>query len=244
MLGLALGPFVGFTLLRVYGYFTMLCMVVAAASLTAIIGLAVKNPVGISHRLRPLLKLGSYIDVRVLPFAAVVLIIFLGYGCLQAFMAPFAQERQLTGAAGIFFLVYACSAMASRPFAGRKMDPHGENVIIYPLFGIIMAAFIILACSYSTPLFLLSSILFGIGLGNFQSIGQAVSLSLVTPRRYAQATSTFFIFMDLGIGLGSYIFGFIIPLGGYAGMFATLSATVALAAILYFLLHGRHARYE
>lgn len=50
--------------------------------------------------------------------------------------------------------------------------------------------------------------------------------------------------MDLGIGLGSYIFGFIIPYGGYEGVFLTLSISVVLAAINYLFLYGRYVRYE
>ncbi len=244
MLALALGPYAGFTLIAEYGYFATLRMTLVSVALTLFLALLVKNPQGIVHKLRPLMELKSYIDVRVIPFGTVALIVFLGYGTLQAFMASFARERNLSAVAGIFFLVYACAALLSRPFTGRKMDLHGENKIIYPLMGIILAAFTLLAFAHSKIIFLFCAILLGIGLGNFQSIGHAVSLSLVTPTRYAQATSTYYILMDFGIGIGSYIFGFIVPYYGYTGMFLALSATIILATILYAYLHGRHVRYS
>ena len=64
----------------------------------------------------------------------------------------------------------------------------------------------------------------GAGFGNFQSAGQAVSLSLVSRSRFAQATTTFYIFFDLGIGLGPYIFGFMVPAAGYGGMYQSLGS--------------------
>ena len=69
------------------------------------------------------------------------------------------------------------------------------------------------------------------------------SLSMVTPSRFAQATSTFFIFMDFGIGLGPYIFGFLVPHTGFEGMFYALTITLAAAMVLYHFLHGRRVRY-
>ena len=81
---------------------------------------------------------------------------------------------------------------------------------------------------------------FGVGFGNFQSVGQAVSLSLVSRSRFAQATTTFFIFFDFGIGLGPYLFGFLVPIIGYNGMYLALSGTVLCALAIYYILHGKH----
>ena len=79
----------------------------------------------------------------------------------------------------------------------------------------------------------------GAGFGNFQSIAQALVLKLVPMHRFGQATSTFFIFLDLGIGLGPYLFGFIVPFVGYSGVYL-LSAGVAFVAIpFYVLMHGK-----
>ena len=72
-------------------------------------------------------------------------------------------------------------------------------------------------------------------------MGQAVSLSLVSRSRFAQATTTFFIFFDMGIGLGPYIFGFLVPSVGYGGMYQALAFTVLAALGLYYMLHGRFA---
>ena len=98
-----------------------------------------------------------------------------------------------------------------------------------------------LARAHSSWMLLLSGLVLGMGFGNFQSVGQAVSLSLVSRSRFAQATTTFFIFFDLGIGLGPYIFGFLVPTLGYDGMYQSLAFTVLAGLGLYYVLHGRLA---
>lgn len=243
-LALALGPFAGIVLMQNYGYRITLSCTLLAVSLMSPLALLVLEPPALPRRARPLRDLKSYIDPRVLPFGLVVLLVFLGYGCLQAFMATFAQERNIASVSSLFFLVYSAAVVTSRPFSGRQMDFHGENRVLYPLFLIIALAFCLMAFTYEPVLFMLCALLFGLGFGNFQSIGQAVPLTLVTPSRFAQATTTFFICMDLGIGLGPYLFGFIVTQAGYSGMFLALGATTLATMLLYSLLYARHARYK
>lgn len=238
-LALALGPFAGILLMQNLGYKIMLSCALLAVFLTLPIALLVENPSTLTRRARPALDIKSYIDPRTLPFGLMVLLIFLGYGCLQAFMSTFAEERNIAGVSSLFFLVYAVAVLASRPFSGRQMDFYGENRVLYPMFLIITIAFCLLAFTRDAVLFMICAALFGIGFGNFQSIGQTVALALVTPSRYAQATTSFFICMDLGIGIGPYLFGFIVASAGYKGMFLVLGVLSFMTMLLYYLLHGR-----
>ena len=86
---------------------------------------------------------------------------------------------------------------------------------------------------------LLAGVFQGLGFGNFQSAGQALAIKLVAKPRIAQATSTFFIAFDLGMGLSPYIFGFIGIAFGFTVMLLTLSACTALGLVVYYLVHGR-----
>ena len=181
----------------------------------------------------------SYIDPRVVRFSLVALITCLSYGCIQAFMTSFAAERNLTPAASLFFLLYALMALVTRPLTGRLFDLRGENIIFYPALLLTALSLTLIAHADSSWMLLLAGLVLGAGFGNFQSAGQAVSLSLVSRSRFAQATTTFFIFFDLGIGLGPYIFGFLVPSLGYGGMYQTLAVVVLTALVAYYLLHGR-----
>lgn len=240
-LALALGPFLGITISRSFNYtvMTQICLGLGLVCLAIFCGLY--NLPQMRHRRRPVFALNSYIDPRVVRFSLVALITCLSYGCVQAFMTSFAAERGLSGPASAFFLLYALAALGTRPLTGRLFDLYSENVIFYPALILTALSLTLLAYAESSELLLLSGLILGMGFGNFQSAGQAVSLSLVSKSRFAQATTTFFIFFDLGLGLGPYIFGFLVPVVGYSGMYQILAGVVLCALGMYHLLHGRKA---
>lgn len=243
-LALALGPFVGITLSTVISYNTLILAALATAVCCFIFFFALKDLPAVNKKHRELLNLYSYIDPRVMKFSLVALIICFGYGCIQAFMITFAHERSLHEAASFYFLFYAAATLLSRPVTGRLFDMYGENKVLPPIFAVTVIALLLLAFSYNSFFLLFSGFLLGIGFGNFQSIGQAVSLSMVTPSRFAQATTTFFVFFDFGIGIGPYLFGFIIPPFGYEGLFIALACSTVFSAVLYYIIYGRKLRLE
>lgn len=86
---------------------------------------------------------------------------------------------------------------------------------------------------------LLAGALAGLGFGNFQSVAQVSAISMVTRERYAQATSTFYIFFDLGLGLAPYLAGHAAPFVGYDGIYGLNAVVVALCIVWYAVLHVR-----
>ena len=238
-LALALGPFIGI-LLSAWCSYSVLNAIALGAGLGSLLLFAILRALPESrHKHRPFGELNSYIDPRVVRFSLVALVTCLSYGCVQAFMTSLALERELTGVASVFFVLYGIAAIGTRPLTGRLFDLRGENVIFYPCLLLTAISLAVLACAHSSWMLLLSSLLLGVGFGNFQSAGQAVSLSLVSRSRFAQATTTFFIFFDLGIGLGPYLFGFLVPSVGYGGMYLILAGLVLVAMVMYYFLHGR-----
>ena len=238
-LALAAGPFLGITLMSGADYTVVVWTALASGAGCLAVFCALQSLPAMLKKHRPLTDLYSYIDPRVVRFSLVALVACLGYGCVQAFLTSFAEEKGLTWAAGVFFLVYAAAALGTRPFSGHILDHYGENVVFYPALLLMALSMALLATAETSAAFLFAAFLLGTGFGNFQSAGQAVSLTLVTRSRFAQATTTFFLFFDLGIGLGPYIFGFLVPVAGYEGMFFGLAATAVFAACLYWFEHGR-----
>ena len=240
-LALALGPFLGIVITRWCDYAALSWTALGVGLGCLIIFFGLHALPETRHRHRPFFELNSYVDPRVVRFSLVALVTCLSYGCVQAFMTSLASERGLTNAASVFFLLYGLAAIGTRPLTGRLFDMRGENVIFYPCLLLTALSLFLLAEAQSSWMLLLSSLLLGVGFGNFQSAGQSVSLSLVSRSRFAQATTTFFIFFDLGIGLGPYLFGFLVPSVGYGGMYQALACLVVGAVVMYHFLHGRHA---
>ena len=72
-----------------------------------------------------------------------------------------------------------------------------------------------------------------------QSSTQAIAVKLTPSHRLGLATSTFFIFLDAGLGFGPYLLGFIIPLTGYSTLYIIMGALILVTAVLYHFLHGK-----
>jgi hypothetical protein len=55
------------------------------------------------------------------------------------------------------------------------------------------------------------------------------------------ATSTFFMFLDAGVGIGPFLLGLLIPFTGYKGMYIAMAAVLSACLLFYYLLHGKKA---
>lgn len=241
IVALALGPFLGLTLLRVTSYTVIfiLCLSVGLTSLALTRFLSLPRLTPPKNAPGSLFALSNYIEGPVVPFSCLVMLVCAGWGNIQAFISFHAQALGLMGAASWFFVVYGVSVFLTRPFTGRIFDLRGENVIIYPALALMALGLLLFSRADSAPGLLLAGALIGIGFGNFQSTAQATALKLTTRDRFGQATSTFFIFLDCGIGLAPYFFGFLVPTTGYSGIYLVSAGVAALGIPLYYLAHGR-----
>jgi MFS family permease len=247
IIGLALGPFLGLVLGGAisYEWLFLLCLAGGALAFTVLFlpslsrALDQETPAAAGAGAASSLCLRNCLDWRVAPFGLFMLVAGAGYGNLQAFISGFAKEVGLVDIAGLFFVAYAVAVFATRPYTGKVFDRRGENRVLYPAILLMALGLLTLSLSRSGLSVLGSGFLFGAGFGNIQSIGQAVSLKLVNPDRFAQATSTFYVLLDFGIGFGPYAFGYLVPAFGYAGMFL-ITAGLGFACLpLYHFLHGR-----
>ena len=134
------------------------------------------------------------------------------------------------------FLVYAVAILVSRPWSGKMYDMHGPAVIMYPAFVCLVLGLVLLWANLGGWAVLLSGVFAGLGFGNFTSVGQVSAISMVPRERYAQATSTFYVFFDLGIGVAPYLGGLILPAVGYTGIFGLNAVVVVLCIGGYWLL--------
>ncbi|MEH6907331.1 MFS transporter [Neobacillus drentensis] len=187
-------------------------------------------------------KLSNYIEPKALPIAVITLVVAFCYSSVLSFINFYAIEINLVSAASFFFLVYSIAVLLSRPITGRLMDLKGANSIMYPGLVIFAIGLFLLSSASMSVTLLLAGILIGLGFGNMQSSTQAVAVKVTPPHRMGLATSTFFIFLDAGLGFGPYILGFIIPLTGYRTLYVILGVVVLATIVLYYFLHGKNEK--
>lgn len=241
-LAAAIGPFIGLTMSQHSSYemiFT-LCLLLGVFSLVVSLFIYVPPVEAPANSVETKgFKISNYIEPKAVPIAIVTLAVSLGYASVLSFINFYAMEINLVETASFFFLVYAISILLSRPFTGRLMDIKGANFIMYPAFILFAGGLFLLSRADSGADLLIAGALIGLGFGNMQSTTQAVAVKLTPPHRMGLATSTFFIFMDAGLGFGPYLIGFIIAATGYSNLYAILSISVLAFAGLYYFLHGR-----
>lgn len=239
----AIGPFLGLYLMQHTSFqiIFVFCLMLGTFSLVTAFFLSAQ-PIQVSENVAEDMKgfkISNYIEYKALPIAVVTLIAGFTYSGVLSFITFYAKELHLIDAASFFFVIYAIVVFLSRPFSGRLLDLKGANFVIYPALLVFAGGMFLLSQVQQGWTLLLAGAIIGLGYGNYTSSAQAVSVKVTPPHRLGLATSTFFIFVDLGFGLGPYILGFLIPYTGYRGLYMTMVSIILFCMILYYFLHGK-----
>lgn len=246
ILSVALGPFVGMLLIHGTDFKMIFMLTSALASGSFVLSFLVdETACKLSVQDRGITRgnsnVSNFLELKAVPISIVILIIGFSYSGVLTFVSLYSREIRLEEAASFYFLVYAVTVFVSRPFSGRFFDVRGANFVAYP--GLILYAIGMLLFSQAVNGFmlLLAGALIGLGYGNFISCAQAISIKDVPPNRLGLATATFFIFVDLGFGIGPYILGSLVPFTGYRGLYFMMTGVILATVPLYYFLHGRGA---
>lgn len=245
-LATAIGPFLGI-LITQHANFNMIFIVCTAFSIISIIVMLFANiaesPLTAEQKQHAKgFKIQDFFEKTAVPIAAIIFILGIAYASILTYISPYSIEIKLTGAASIFFIVYAVFLLASRPFTGKLLDQKGANIVIYPALILFASGLICLSQSYTGAMLLIASALIALGFGNMISCSQAVVVNKSPRHRMGLATSTFYIAMDAGIGVGPIIIGIILPLVGFRGMYMTMAVLVLVTIAIYYFVHGKHEK--
>lgn len=249
VIGAAIGPFLGLLLINTFPIkmLFLICLVCGVVSLliSFFVNLQFKLDTTDTTTQKTTSKkfnINNYIAKEAIPVAIIMLISGLTYSSILTFLQFFAQEINLITISSYFFIFYAIASLITRPIAGRLMDQKNENVIAYPAFVFLILTFVTLSITNNGWLLILAGLFLGAGYGNISSCMQAIAIKVSPPAKYGIATSTYFIGLDLGVGFGPYVLGFMTSSVSYAQLYAIMAVIVLIAAIIYFFLHGRKVK--
>ena len=187
-------------------------------------------------------SLGNFFESKAMPIALLTFFVSLGFAGLLGFMTTFTNQINLLKSGKYFFIFYAIFAVISRPMTGKLFDRMGDFVVMVPAFILNALGLFFLGIAHSSMMIFLSGALIGMGFGTYMSCSQAIAIRVSPKHRMGLATSTFFIFMDLGVGLGPLILGTIIPLVHYRGMYQLLALLVLVCMVPYCLMNVRRKK--
>lgn len=247
---LAVGPMTALALVHSVGYraFFILGIVLAAACVAVVFTVKVPN-VELSADERDALlhrvSLDQFVDLPTLPLALCMFFACLCYSGVTAFLAPYMENLGYPTLASVYFTVYAVLLLVFRPTVGRLEDRHGENFVIYPTMLFMVAAYVLLANVGALGGLwgiVLVAVIMSAGQGSYFTAMQALVMKRASSVRMGVVTSTFFLFVDAGSGLGSAVLGHLVPGIGYGGMYLVCAGVVVCVAVYYFAVHGRKHR--
>lgn len=244
ILATAIGPFIGILLLKIENGFQWIFALNIVLSficlfIYAVVKIDVSLPKSASQTIEKSSLITKFIEPRALPISLVALLIGFSYSGVMSFLSFYAEEVNLVSAASYFFLIYAIVVILSRPFTGKLLDTKGANIVTYPCIVLFAIGMLLFSQATAGWMLLLAAALIGFGYGNFNSIAQSVAVKVTPPHRFGLATSTYFILYDIGLGIGPFLLGFMVPYNGYRPIFLWMVVLIVICIPLYYLLHGR-----
>jgi len=182
-----------------------------------------------------------FMDKDGLKPALVILLYCLGNSSAFSFLPVYAIMQGVP-ATWVFFTSFPISSIITRPYFGMLLDKKGsKGCDLVVMMGIIaqILAMLVLARTSSTVHLILGGVFYGIGFGAMQLAMFAETIRRVAADNRGAANATFWTAFDLGIALGSILWGLVAAIWGYYLMFH-LTIIFAFAALLvYFFLTPR-----
>jgi MFS family permease len=230
---MAVGPALGVYLVGRTGYgalfLTAMVLSAAAALTTAGIVEPKREPGHDAHQL----GWRSFILPSALFPSVVLFTNALTYASVVALLPLFAEEAKL-GNPGLFFTVFSVVVLVLRGPLGKLSDRHGRVVVVAPGLVFTFVALLVLSQAQSTAAMLVVAVLYAIGVGAAQPTLMAMTVDRAGPQERGAAMGTFTTAMDLGIGVGSVVWGVVAQAFGFPAMYvaASLMGLVGVAVLL------------
>jgi predicted MFS family arabinose efflux permease len=167
----------------------------------------------------PLLRI--FLVFAIMTMAAGVIFTFLP-------LAPMSRSGAFSAAAGL--LVVGVASTASRWWAGRFADRRDPHFLLAP--GLLAAALGVVVLPLGSSFLIVGTLLFGIGFGVLQNSTLVLMMRRVPNSEYGLGSTLWNVAFDAGIGLGAFLFGFVIGAVGFSWAFYLCAGLVALALIV------------
>lgn len=226
----AIGPTVGLALMNCLGYHLTFIIAGFIMVVAAVLAAGVNVPYEKTKSFK--ISLDSiFVKEALLP---VVLIFFLStaFSVINSFLILFAGKQGITGNIGLYFTVYACTLLFTRPLIGRLSDRFGMVRVAIPAMFCFALSFLVISISTSLEMILLAGFIAGFGYGACQPAIQTLCMKCVPKKRRGAASSSSYIGNDLGQLLGPNVAGSMILAFGYHAMWRFMTLFIVAALIL------------
>lgn len=209
--GMAAGLAVGPSIANDFGLDVMFYCSSAMAALSIVVLLGIKETLkvrqGFSTQVFKIHK-RDLLEPKVLVPCLVMLLSTYAYGAVFTVVPDFCLHVGIKNE-GLPFVFLTIFSLSVRLLAGKASDKYGRKKIVLLSTLIIAAAMLVLALS-TTPVMLITAIaMYGLAQGMTSPTLLAWATDLSDEKHRGRGISSLYIFMELGIGIGAFISGFI-----------------------------------
>ena len=224
--GLGAGPPIGEAIQRAHGYDTVWVVAAAVTFVATVLGWW--TPVGTVSRATERRRL---LNPAGLGPGAVLALSLSGLAAFTGFIALYV-DREGLGDAGPVFIVYGTLILAIRIAGARVADRFGAHRAATFAIGCIAGGMVLMAAWPSRPGLYLATVVFALGMAlQYPSLIRIVIEDTPDDQR-SSAIATFSIFFDLSQGIGLFVLGGIVALGGERAAFLAAGALAGTALLV------------
>ncbi len=244
----AIGPFLAMSITAAHAFTTGIEIVGALAAVILISAFTIKAPERdiLPQEKADLKKISfdRFFSLRALGISFIALMGGVCYSTVLSFLGAYTNSIGVTGiGASCFFLCFALTSFISRPLTGFLLDKRGGNIVIYPALLCMAIAMVIIATARGDIAMLAGALFLGLGYGTITASCHALAVHCAPMHQVGVATSTYFVFLDFGIGVGPYTLGSFVPSFGFSFVYIA-AAAISLAGIaLYYMILARRGLF-
>jgi predicted MFS family arabinose efflux permease len=173
------------------------------------------------------------------PFIILVLT-YIPQGCIITFTAIYCREQ---GWAGVqwFFVLSSSSLFVFRLVYARTVARIGYDKWVLVGAVVFVTGVVCIPFMQTMPALCAIAVVTGFGLAPIPAALNAMMLERCTKRRMGSAQAAYTSALDIGVGAGAMVMGFVLESVGFAAMYISGAAFAAIAAFLYvvFLRGGK-----
>ena len=235
-IAMVLGPAIGLLALDQYGTNTLFMVVTGMTFFAMIVANLKTLPLRLAlpqRKKQQCWELSTFIEHRSLPWALMGLFVGFCYSGVLVFVPIELNSQGIGTWASLFFGLYACMSIVSRPMVSKIYERKGPEYVVYPgliLFAIGIA--ILGLTSYPYGIVVAAPII-GLGYGMAQPAFQALAVESAPIERAGVATATYFLSLDISVGIGSAVLAVAAYVLGFQDTYKIIAGIVIVALALY-----------
>lgn len=224
----AIGPTVGLGLMGIVGFRMTFLISAILMFVSALVVVFFKQPPFVKTK-KFRISFDSIFAKESIKYAALLFIFNFAFCVVSTYLVIYAGLQGVENNIGLYFTLYACTMLISRPLIGGLTDRFGAGKVLIPALGCFIISYLIISVSTTLPMFLLASFISAFGTGACQPAVQALCMKCVSSDRRGAASSTCYIANDLGTLIGAPVAGMIVEQWGYTVMWRVMTIPIVFA---------------